>query len=104
MSPSMRPPSLRETPQLRIARPTARTSTISSGAGGVPVDKNDVEILDRQTAYQGFYRLDRYRLRHRLHRGGWSRVIARENFDRGRAVAVLPYDPDNDTVVVVEQF
>lgn len=68
------------------------------------MDKNDVEILDRQTAYQGFYRLDRYRLRHRLHRGGWSPVIARENFDRGRAVAVLPYDPDNDTVVVVEQF
>lgn len=68
------------------------------------MNKNDVEILDRQTAYEGFYRLDRYRLRHRLHRGGWSRAVTRENFDRGHAVAVLPYDPEADAVVVMEQF
>lgn len=68
------------------------------------MNKNDVEILDRQTAYEGFYRLDRYRLRHRLHRGGWSRTVTRENFDRGHAVAVLPYDPGADAVVVMEQF
>lgn len=63
-----------------------------------------IEILDRKTAYQGFFRIDRYRLRHRLHAGGWSGAFEREVFERGRAVAVLLYDPARDAVVLVEQF
>jgi ADP-ribose pyrophosphatase len=63
-----------------------------------------VQILDRKTAYRGFFRIDRYRLRHRLHAGGWSAEIDREVFERGRAVAVLLYDPLRDAVVLVEQF
>lgn len=68
------------------------------------MNKDDVEIVERQTAYEGFYRLDRYRLRHRLHGGGWSRPLVRENFERGHAVAVLPYDPVADAVILMEQF
>ncbi len=63
-----------------------------------------VEIVEREIAYSGFFRLYRYRLRHRLFKGGWSPVITRELFERGNAVAVLPYDPVRDEVVLVEQF
>ncbi|HKW54856.1 MAG TPA: NUDIX domain-containing protein [Stellaceae bacterium] len=63
-----------------------------------------IEILDRETAYQGFFRIDRYRLRHRLYSGGWSGELAREVFERGNAAGVLLYDPARDALVLIEQF
>ena len=63
-----------------------------------------IEILARDTAYDGFLRVDRYRLRHGLFGGGWSRDLVRERVERLRAAAVLLYDPDVDRVVLVEQF
>jgi ADP-ribose pyrophosphatase len=62
------------------------------------------EILETVTGYDGFFRILRYRLRHRLFRGGWSRVLTRELFERGHAAAMLPYDPETDQVVLTEQF
>lgn len=63
-----------------------------------------VEILDKTVCYNGFFRIERYHLRHRLFSGAWSRELTRELFERGHAVAVLPYDPVLDAVVLVEQF
>ena len=63
-----------------------------------------VHILDKTVCYDGFFRIERYRLRHQLFRGGWSREITRELFERGHAAAVLPYDPLLDAVVLIEQF
>lgn len=54
--------------------------------------------------YQGFFRIDRYRLRHRLFSGEWGHPIERELFERGHAAAVLPYDPVRDEVILIEQF
>lgn len=64
----------------------------------------DVDIISRDTPFRGFFRIDRYRLRHRLYAGGWSKQIEREVFERGHAVGVLLYDPVLDRVVLVEQF
>lgn len=64
----------------------------------------DVEIVEKTTLFEGHFRIDRYRLRHRLFEGGWSGELTREIFERGHAVAVLPYDPDRDRVVLIEQF
>ena len=66
--------------------------------------QDDVEILDRRTTYQGIFRLDLYRLRHRRHDGGWSPPLLREVFERGHGAALLPYDPVDDAVVLIEQF
>lgn len=63
-----------------------------------------IEILDRETAYQGFFRIERVRLRHRLFSGGWSPDVTREVFERGRAAGVLLYDPTRDALVLIEQF
>lgn len=66
--------------------------------------KREWELVGRETAYQGFFRLARYRVRHTLFDGGWSDVLEREVFERGHAAAVLPYDPERDQVALVEQF
>ena len=68
------------------------------------MNEDDVEIVRKETAYRGFFRIDRYWLRHRLHAGGWSDVVMREVFERGHAAAVLPYDPERDAVVLIDQF
>ncbi|MBL8499907.1 MAG: ADP-ribose diphosphatase, partial [Nitrosomonas sp.] len=33
--------------------------------------------------FEGFFRIEKYRLRHRLFNGGWSRPLSRELFERG---------------------
>ncbi|AJO76230.1 MULTISPECIES: NUDIX domain-containing protein [Pseudomonas] len=63
-----------------------------------------VEIVRREKCYQGFYQLDRVQLRHELFAGGLGREISREIFVRHDAVCVLPYDPQRDEVVLIEQF
>lgn len=64
----------------------------------------DVDVIERQTMFQGYFRIDRYRLRHRKHDGSWTGEMTREIFERGHAVAVLLYDPDRDAVALIEQF
>ena len=64
----------------------------------------DVEVIEKKTPFQGFFRLDHYRLKHRLFEGGWSSEMSREIFERGHAVSLLPYDPDLDRLVLIEQF
>jgi len=68
------------------------------------MDKFSIEIIEKNIAYQGFFRLEKFRLRHSLFEGGMSNVMSRELFERGHAVAVLPYDPIRDEVVLLEQF
>lgn len=66
--------------------------------------QRDVHVLAQETVFQGYFRVDRYQLRHRLFGGGWSRPFQRELFERGHAAAVLPYDPQRDVVMLIEQF
>ncbi len=66
--------------------------------------KRDVDVLDMQVAYAGFFSLERYTLRHSLFEGGMSPPITRELLERGHAAALLPYDPRRDEVILIEQF
>jgi len=75
-----------------------------ASADGPALGRSDVELLSRETLYDGYSRLHRYTLRHRLSDGRWTRSITREVYDRGAAAAVLLYDPQADAVVLVEQF
>lgn len=65
---------------------------------------DDVEIIERENCFKGFYKLDRLRLRHRQFSGEMGPTLSRELFVRHDAVCVLPYDPQRDTVVLIEQF
>ncbi len=62
------------------------------------------EIIDKEVVYSGFFRMEKYRLKHTLYAGGWSAEISREVFVRGSCVAVLLYDPHVDKVILIEQF
>lgn len=66
--------------------------------------RDDVDLIERKTAWQGYYRMEVYRLRYRRFDGGWSEPIEREVFERGKAAAVVPYDPVRDEVVMIRQF
>lgn len=66
--------------------------------------KKEFKILNREVAYKGFFRLEKYLIRHTLFQGGWGEEITRELFMRGNCVAVLLYDPIRDEVVLIEQF
>lgn len=70
----------------------------------LPFSQNDYEIIKREVLYQGVFRLARYYIRHRIFNGGWSQAYSREIFERKSAVAILPYDPILDRVVLIEQF
>ncbi len=63
----------------------------------------DIEIIEKKRVYDGFFKMVRYDFKHKLFEGGWSDVVRREIFERGHAVAVLPYDPQNDEFVLIEQ-
>jgi len=65
-------------------------------------DRIAIERAD--IAYAGYFRIDRYTLRHRKHDGTWSGSVTREVFERGHAVAVLPYDRRDDAVILIEQL
>lgn len=67
-------------------------------------DADAVDIIERETCFRGFYRLDRIKLRHRQYAGGMGPQLTRELFVRHDAVCVLPYDPQRDEVVLIEQF
>lgn len=66
--------------------------------------QSDVELLKRERAFDGFFKLDRLQLRHRRFEGGWTEPLDRELFIRDDAVCVLPYDPITDCVLLIEQF
>lgn len=68
------------------------------------MQRDGVEIEKREELFAGYFRIDRYHLRHRLFAGGMSASFTREIFERGHAAAVLPYDPLRDEVVLIEQF
>jgi ADP-ribose pyrophosphatase len=63
----------------------------------------DVQILSKETLYQGFFKMVKYAFKHKLFEGGWSDVVEREVFERGHAIAILPYDPVLDEFVMIEQ-
>ena len=71
--------------------------SLSYGSGDVEVDK-------RETLFKGYFQMDALTLRHRRFDGDWTEGIRREIFERGDAVAVLPWHVESDTVILIEQF
>ncbi|MDO4435386.1 MAG: NUDIX domain-containing protein [Cardiobacteriaceae bacterium] len=62
------------------------------------------EIIQREEAYRGFAKIDRFHVRFEYYQGGMSPVVMREcNLGRG-SVAALAYDPKEEVFVFVEQF
>jgi ADP-ribose pyrophosphatase len=69
-----------------------------------PPPHPDVEIVTAETGFVRHLQVDVVRFRHRLFAGGWSGERVFDIIRRGGAVSVLLYDPERDSVVLVEQF
>lgn len=68
------------------------------------MSRDDVDLIERRVAWQGYSRVAVFRLRYRRFDGAWSQPIEREIFERGAVAAVVPYDPVRDEVVLIRQF
>ena len=66
--------------------------------------QEDYRVESKETLFQGFFRITRTVVTHRLFGGGWSAPLKRELFQRGDAVGVLLYDPNNHLIGLVKQF
>ena len=62
------------------------------------------KIQNKLRNYDGHFKVDQLVLQYELFAGGMSKDLVRERVARKNAVAVLPYDPVRDEVVLVEQF
>ena len=64
----------------------------------------DIVIVSDETVWNGRFPMHLVQFRHRRFDGAMSGLRRWEMLHRGRAAAVLPYDPVADLVVVIEQF
>lgn len=64
-----------------------------------------VEIDHQEIIFRKFFfRIEEARLRHERYDGSMSDEMVRLNFDRGDSAAVVLHDPEQDTVILTEQF
>src|SRR5204862_7260863 len=64
----------------------------------------DVRLEGIDTPFSRFLRIDVVRFRHKLFAGEWSGERVYDVLRRGEAVAIILYDPERDSVALVEQF
>ncbi len=69
-----------------------------------PMTTDQVEITGRREGWHGFFTMNAFNLRYRRFDGSWSAELGRECFMSFDVALVLPYDPVNDTVLLVEQL
>jgi ADP-ribose pyrophosphatase len=69
-----------------------------------PIVHPDVLIDGERRVWDGRFPLEEIRFRHRRFDGALSGERVWELWRRGRAAALLPYDPDTDALVLIEQF
>ncbi len=74
-----------------------------TGPAPLPV-RPDVTVESDETVWNGRFALQRIKFRQRRFDGTMSGLRTWELWRRGRAAALLPYDPVSDTVVLIEQF
>ncbi len=66
--------------------------------------KYNWKVVQHDIIFQGYFRMEKYTLQHEKYGGGWTETFQREIFERGSAVAVIPYDAVRDKVILIEQF
>ncbi len=64
----------------------------------------DLKIVTETEVFSGYSKIKQLQLQHALFEGGTSQPLFRELIVRPAAVAILLYDPEQDKVVMIEQF
>jgi len=71
------------------------------GRDGAPTR---VEVSATERVFDGFFKLDRATVSYERFDGSMSAPVNRLVFERGDSVAVLPFDRERRTVILVQQF
>jgi ADP-ribose pyrophosphatase len=66
--------------------------------------RSDLRVVASEVGFRRHLRVDVVRFQHRLYSGDWSGERVYDVVRRGGAVGILLYDPDRETIVLVEQF
>ena len=66
--------------------------------------KSKFNILNKKILYNGFFKLHEITLKHQKHDGSWSNPLKREIFSGAQVATVLPYDPKNHKIILIDQF
>ena len=64
----------------------------------------DWKLHNKTKMYDGHFAVTRYELSHTTFQGDVTPILKRELVARDDAVALVPYDPETDQVVLIEQF
>ena len=67
-------------------------------------NRSDVEIIEDECLYKGFFEMRKLTLKHKKFNGEWSGSMTREMMVRDDAVCVFLFDPIEDKVLLIEQF
>ena len=62
------------------------------------------KILNKKNIHNGFFKMNEITLKYKKYDGSWSNEIKRELFGGAQVSAVLPYDPINKKIVLIQQF
>ena len=62
------------------------------------------KILNKKNIHNGFFKMNEITLKYKKYDGNWSNEIKRELFGGAQVSAVLPYDPENKKIVLIQQF
>ena len=68
------------------------------------MNRTHVSTNNKTTVYQGFFSVEEHSLSYRKFNKDQSAVVTRSALISSDAVIVLPYDPLNDRVLLIEQF
>ena len=66
--------------------------------------KKEIKIKDSIVTYQGFFNIYSYNLSHKKYNNSWSKTVNRELLIKSPSVALLPFDPKNSQVLLVQQL
>ena len=61
-------------------------------------------IINKKKVHDGFFKLHELTFTHQKHNGKWSGKIKREIFSGAHVATVLPYDPINKRLLLLQQF
>lgn len=86
------------------SRLRAAAGPVSGGDLVAPHPAGDLRCHHRLEPHSGYFAVETWDLSHRTHAGGFTPEVRREAFVMGDAVVVLPWDPQRDRVLLIEQF
>ncbi|SFB74793.1 NUDIX domain-containing protein [Tropicimonas isoalkanivorans] len=90
---------LRARAQARLNARKSAPTTLRRRAG-----PGDVQLARRNLVYSQFFSVEEYDITHRKFSGEQGEALNRTAFISADAVTVLPYDPERDRVLLIEQF